>query len=129
MRSVLALLVGLFLLGNGGFMLLAPADWYAAVPGVAETGPLNPHFVRDIGAAYLACAGAGLWLAADRRAWPAALAAAGFLGLHGLIHLGEWLGGHGLGHLATDLPGIWQPPLALIWLGWPRRATQGNPTC
>ncbi len=124
MRVAVTLLVGLFLVGNGGFMLLAPAIWYETVPGVTGTGPLNVHFVRDIGAAYLVSGIAPLWLAADRRAWPAALIGAGFLGLHGMIHLVEWLGGHGHGHLATDLPGVWLPPLALLWLGWPRHATK-----
>jgi hypothetical protein len=34
-------------------MLLDPAGWYALAPRVPETGPLNPHFVRDIGCAYI----------------------------------------------------------------------------
>lgn len=120
MRTTLALLTGAFLLGNGGFMLLAPAGWYETVPGVTGTGPFNPHFVRDIGAAYLAAGGAALWAGLRPRARPAALAGAGFLGLHALIHLAEWAAGHGLGHLSTDVPGVLLPPLILLWLGWPR---------
>jgi hypothetical protein len=42
-------------------MLFDGATWYASVPGVVETGPYNPHFVQDIGAAFLV---AGLALAA-----------------------------------------------------------------
>ena len=44
--------------GNGLAMLFAGLWWYGVVPGVTATGPYNPHFVRDIGAAYLV-AGAG----------------------------------------------------------------------
>ena len=40
---------GLFLLGNGLFMLVAPTRWYYFVPGVTDPGAFNQHFVRDIG--------------------------------------------------------------------------------
>ena len=39
----------LFLSVNGLFMLVAPAVWYDAVPGVTDTGFFNQHFIRDIG--------------------------------------------------------------------------------
>jgi hypothetical protein len=45
----LAVLFGLGLAANGVFMLVAPGDWYFAVPGVTTTGPFNQHFLRDIG--------------------------------------------------------------------------------
>lgn len=50
-RVILSLIAfnGLFLLGNGLFMLLGPAQWYYVVPGVKETGSFNQHFIRDIG--------------------------------------------------------------------------------
>jgi hypothetical protein len=40
---------GLFLSGNGLFMLVAPLVWYDLVPGVTDTGFFNQHFIRDIG--------------------------------------------------------------------------------
>ena len=40
---------GLFLFGNGLFMLVVPSAWYHFVPGVTHTGPFNQHFIRDIG--------------------------------------------------------------------------------
>ena len=58
-QRLLAAVIGLVMAANGIAMLLAGPAWYAAVPGVTETGPFNPHFVKDIGAAYLT-AGAGL---------------------------------------------------------------------
>ncbi|MEO8115730.1 MAG: hypothetical protein ABI655_15180, partial [Phenylobacterium sp.] len=57
MTRIIAGALGLLLAANGLYMLFAPAPWYGAVPGVPSTGPFNPHFVRDIGAAYLTAAG------------------------------------------------------------------------
>jgi len=37
----LAALNGVFLFGNGLFMLLAPSAWYYFVPGVTHTGLFN----------------------------------------------------------------------------------------
>ena len=51
-RSIAAVLAVLTVL-NGLTMLLAGAAWYESVPGVSETGPYNPHFIEDIGAAFL----------------------------------------------------------------------------
>ena len=64
MRRLIAAILAIPTLINGLAMLVAGPFWYASVPGVTETGPFNPHFVQDIGVAFLA---AGLALAA--RAW------------------------------------------------------------
>jgi hypothetical protein len=89
MRIKFAWLFGIFSVANGLFMLLAPAAWYASIPGVPATGPLNEHFVRDIGGAYLMSGGALIWFALDPRAQPAAIATAAFFVLHALVHLGD----------------------------------------
>ena len=56
----------------------------------AHTGPLNNHFLGDVGAAYLT-AGVALLLAAYIEKWriPFSVSAALFLGLHSLIHITE----------------------------------------
>src|SRR5258708_6884626 len=90
-QRLLAVVVGLAMAANGVAMLLAGSAWYAAVPGVSETGPFNPHFVKDIGAAYFA-AGVGLaWFGwkATALARGTALAGGAFLGLHAAIPLPE----------------------------------------
>jgi len=46
---IMVALNGLFLFGNGLFMLVVPSAWYHFVPGVTHTGPFNQHFIRDIG--------------------------------------------------------------------------------
>ena len=53
MRRLIATILAIVTGANGLAMLLAGPSWYQAVPGVSETGPYNPHFVQDIGAAFL----------------------------------------------------------------------------
>ncbi len=103
---------------NGLVMLFVGRWWYGAVPGVTETGPFNPHFVKDIGAAYLVAGAAFAWLGGRPSpvARGAAAAAAGFLGLHGAIHLVEAAGAPtGLADLARDFPGVILPALLAGW--------------
>ncbi|WP_054309154.1 hypothetical protein [Mesorhizobium sp. 1M-11] len=91
MRTLL-ILIGLYQSANGVFMLGAPALWYATIPGVTETGPSNPHFIRDIGLAFIA-AGVGLFLGAFKSDRRTVLVASIFLGGHALLHLAELLHG------------------------------------
>jgi uncharacterized protein YjeT (DUF2065 family) len=122
MRYWLKFVFGALLVANGLVMLAVPATWYGAVPGVPATGPLNHHFVRDIGAAYFA-AGAGLvWFAAKPAARPAAAIAAVFLGVHALIHFTDLLfGREPWSSVPLDLPLIYLPPAFAAWLVWGRR--------
>jgi hypothetical protein len=71
---MVAWILGIGLLANGLTMLAVPAVWYAWVPGISETGAFNPHFIRDIGAAYLMVGTALPWFAVYEAAWPAAWA-------------------------------------------------------
>lgn len=90
-RTIL-LLLGLLHLANGLWMLAAPEAWYAAVPGVVMTGPINHHFIQDVGLAFMA-SGAGLALGFRPGLVPAALALAGATWpmLHALLHIWGWL--------------------------------------
>ena len=122
MRRVVALILGIGLAANGLIMLAVPAGWYAMVPGVAESGPFNAHFVRDIGVAYLVAGTALAWFALDRAALPAALAGAAFLALHALVHLWDAAAGREHAHqLIVDLPSVFLPPALAILIVWPRR--------
>jgi len=84
------LILGLFHIANGVWMVLAPMSWYAAIPGVAASGPLNHHFVADIGLAFVA-SGAGLAIGARRGAAAFAMAGATWPVLHALLHIRGWL--------------------------------------
>lgn len=102
---------------NGAAMMLAPAWWYQLVLGVIETGPLNDHFVRDIGAAYLACALALGWAVRDPvRGFGVAVASATFLTLHAVIHLITPFCGTALPWplLARDFPGVFLPAIVSL---------------
>lgn len=119
-RGLTALLAAGLLL-NGLIMLAAPAAWYAGTPGVSGTGPLNSHFARDIGAAFLA-SGLGAAWAARYGQRGALLPAAVFLGLHAGAHLVEaLLAGHSHGGvLVVELAGIHLPAMIAIALVLPR---------
>jgi hypothetical protein len=91
-------LLGLFHLANGLHMLFAPEAWYGALPGVADTGPMNHHFIQDVGLAFVA-SGLALLLGtrAGRTAATLALAGATWPALHALLHVWGWID-HGTPH-------------------------------
>jgi hypothetical protein len=91
----LAVLLGLAALANGAFMLIAPENWYFAVPGVTTTGPFNQHFVRDIGLVFLFLGTAFLLGAAQPRLRVFLWAAPSI-----------WLAGHALFHFWEVAVGI-----------------------
>lgn len=76
---------------NGLAMYTVPNDWFVTVPGVVDTGPFNGHFVRDVGAAYMAM-GAAVILAirVPQARLPLLLVASIFAGGHALRHVVEW---------------------------------------
>lgn len=116
----LVLLAALFALGNGLKMLVDPLGWYEMIGTVKATGPANGHFIRDIGLAFLLSAallgygGANLALR-----WGAALAGAGWLLAHGLLHVWEVLAGICSAIIFwQEAPGTLGPPLlALAGIG------------
>lgn len=118
MRRLLAAILAIPTLANGLVMLAAGSRWYETVPGVTDTGPFNPHFVQDIGLAFLM---SGLALAARAwkpRYWPAAVAGAGFLAAHALLHLVLIAGGHSH-HVASDLLAIVVPSALALYSAFP----------
>jgi hypothetical protein len=118
------------LLANGAAMLMAPSTWYETVPGLLCTGPLNTHFVRDIGCAY-AVAGLSVGWRARRslRGEGAAIAGATFLLLHALVHLAETIaGGHSWGRFLSDAPLVVLPACIALVLALPPRISLGTDT-
>ena len=123
--------VGLGLLGvlgigsvaNGAWMQLDAAGWFTRI--ASDVAPFNVHFVRDVGAAYLAT-GAALLAAALRPAWrvPLVATAAIFHGLHALGHLRETASGELTSfHWIEDLPGVYLPAIVMLalWVVYARR--------
>lgn len=121
---------GLSLSVNGLFMLVAPMTWYDIVPGVADTGFFNQHFVRDIGIIQLflgAAFGIGLFRPERRIGlWAAATA---WLTAHAIFHLWEVaVGICSPSAIPRDFPGVTLPAIIGIVLTlWAiRRARPGN---
>ena len=105
---------------NGLAMLFAGPTWYANVPGASGTGPFNPHFVQDIGGAFLVAGMALAVRAWQPRYWPAAVAGAGFLAAHALIHLVEIAGGHDH-HATFDLFAVVLPSAVALYSAFPNQ--------
>jgi len=123
------LILGAFHLANGVIMLLAPMAWYAAIPGVSATGPLNRHFIADIALAFVA-SGSGLILGARARPWAGAAAVAGgtWPALHALLHIVGWFA-HGLPTTAptivSELVGVVGIGILGVALAWARTQQGG----
>ena len=106
---------------NGAFMLIDGARWYDTVPGLAHTGPFNPHFVADIGAAYLVAGAALIARAWWPRYWPAAVAGAAFMGAHALIHVAD-LTLQPSGDPRVDVFLVIIPAALAVWAAFPGKA-------
>ena len=106
---------------NGAFMLIDGARWYDTVPGLAHTGPYNPHFVADIGAAYLVAGLALIARAWRPRYWPAAIAGAAFMVAHAMIHMLD-LTFERSGNPSVDIFLVILPSLLALWSALPARA-------
>jgi uncharacterized protein YjeT (DUF2065 family) len=126
MRAALIWIVNPVLVVNGVAMLGFPETWFGLVPSVADTGPFNPHFVRDVGSAYVVAGGGLIWFWLDKRARPAAVAGAAFLALHAFVHLWDAaVGRESLVHFLEDVPVVIVPGLLVFKLAR-RRPTSGE---
>jgi alkylhydroperoxidase/carboxymuconolactone decarboxylase family protein YurZ len=90
LAQVLVGSAALLALGNGLAMLADPFGWYEMVETVKATGPANAHFIRDIGLAYLLSATLLARCALSPAVhWRSGLFGAGWLALHGGLHIYE----------------------------------------
>ncbi len=128
MGRIVAAALAVVLAGNGLAMLFAGLWWYGAVPGVTATGPYNPHFVRDIGAAYLVTGLSAAWFAwKPREGWPALVAGTLFLVLHSAIHVFDaTCGTRPLQDVMRDFAGVYLPTLLALALV-ARKPAEGAP--
>ncbi|MBR0872860.1 hypothetical protein JQ633_21035 [Bradyrhizobium tropiciagri] len=123
MKRTIAGILAVFNFTNGLVMLTAGPRWWTLVPGAADTGPFNPHFVQDVGIAFMA-AGLGLAARAWRAAyWPAAAIGAAFLAGHGLLHLAMIVAGHHR-HAASDLMAVILPAALALYAALPTPGEQ-----
>ena len=119
-------LLGAGSLANGAWMLAAPTGWFVTVPAaVTDTGPVNEHFVHDLGLVFLIAGLAAFWCAAQKQRRTAVLLGLVlFFGGHALIHVAEIAGGRlPPSHWLIDAPLTFLPAilLAALWFA-PERA-------
>lgn len=127
MRKTLTWILAAVLVVNGLAMLLIPHTWYGMVPSVPPTGPFNPHFVRDVGIAYVVCGWALAWFALDPlRGAGAAIAAAVLQVAHAFLHVWDLLASRTtMNFFLQDVVLVIVPAVLMLWLAWPPRIGSG----
>ncbi|MGH9509746.1 MAG: hypothetical protein ACRD2M_07410 [Terriglobales bacterium] len=90
---------------NGLWMLAVPAHWFATIPGATDTGPLNPHLVRDYGICYLIVGAAIMTGLARGFPYGLHIAITAFFTGHALLHVADILAGRlATHHWTMDFP-------------------------
>lgn len=116
------IVLGFFAAGNltnAAWMLASPAHWYLNLPAnIPGSGPLNEHFVRDIGCIFFLL-GIALAIGTFVRAvrLPSMILASAYSLLHALVHVYD--SARGLfepGHWRVDVVPIYLTTLLLLWL-------------
>lgn len=129
LRGLLAVF-GLMSLGNGIYMLAAPDHWFHEMPAaIPDTGPMNAHFVRDVGVVY-ALSGLGLmWAAVNlARGYPVLVMVALFYAAHGALHVADIASGRlPADHWWIDFSGVFLPAIVLCAVAWPSLWKRLNP--
>jgi hypothetical protein len=119
-RTLIAWFYGIFGVGtlaNGLWMLISPFTWYTQLPAaVPDTGPINIHFVHDIGVMFSIAGAGAMWCAKNlERCAPVHVLVTGLVAGHALVHFAEILAGKlPPSHWLIDLPLVFVPALILL---------------
>jgi hypothetical protein len=109
--------LGIGTLANGLWMLFSPFTWYTNLPaGIPDTGPINFHFVHDIGVMFSVAGAGALWCAKNlERCAPVHFCVTGLFAGHALVHVAELISGRlPSSHWLTDAPLTFAPALILV---------------
>jgi hypothetical protein len=122
-------IAGLANTASGLWMLAAPGHWYFNIPaGVPDTGPMNEHFIRDIGCVFLVMGLALLAGAAKPTVRLAALVmVTAWHVMHSMVHVADTFAGRlEPAHWLIDTPGVYGPTVLLLVLTvlWARTAQE-----
>lgn len=121
LRGILVLF-GLMSLGNGIYMLVAPGHWFHEMPaGIPDTGPMNPHFVRDVGVVYVLSGGGLLWAAFNFvHGYSVVVMVTLFYAGHAALHVFDIVAGHlPAEHWVVDFIGVFFPAIVLCVIAAP----------
>ena len=102
---------------NGVWMLADPAGWFTGIPAaVPDTGPFNPHFVRDVGVAYTVCGIGFGWCAMHlEQALAVNVGITLFNAGHAITHVADIIEGRlPPAHWLIDTPAVFAPTIARI---------------
>ena len=111
--------LGAISVGNGIWMLLSASTWFSTMPVDAEdTGPLNPHFIHDVGLIYLLVGLGAFWCGYKlKNCIEVHLGITLLMTGHALIHVVEILTGTlPPSHSLVDFPLITLPAILLVGL-------------
>lgn len=123
MRKIVYVLACYFLL-TGLYLLIAPTHFYNNTPGVSLMGPLNLHFIRDVGFVFLA-SGGGMYWGVKNAIKSTAMLGASWPFLHALFHIQIWVGmrGFALDFITlADLVGVIIPGLLALYATYKMQA-------
>lgn len=117
-KSIYNILGGISL-GNGLWMLISASTWFNKMPvGAGDTGPLNSHFIHDVGLVYILVGIGAFWCGYKlKKCFEVHIGITLFMGGHALIHVGEILSGAlPTSHWLIDFPLVTFPAIILIGL-------------
>lgn len=112
-------ILGSICIGNALWMLFSASSWFQKMPIAAEdTGPLNTHFVHDVGWVYLLTGMGALWCAKQlNKCFQVHLGITLFLAGHACIHIFEILtGALPTSHWLIDFPLVTLPAILLLFI-------------
>ena len=128
--KVIYVVMGLGLFANGVYMFVASESWYhLKILGVEDTGPMNIHFIRDLGVVYAIVGFGLLWSSVNlARCQIVHIGVTMFLLGHALEHVLEILMGdlpHS--HWYIDAGGVFVPAALFTVLALPPVWARVNP--
>jgi hypothetical protein len=116
LKAIYTILGGISL-GNGLWMLVSASTWFKQMPvGAEDTGPLNHHFVHDVGLVYVLVGLGAFWCGHRlKNCMEVHLSITLFMAGHALIHVCEILTGNlATTHWLIDFPLVTFPAIVLI---------------
>jgi len=116
------LVLGIMMVTNSILMLVSSGTWFTLLPAALEdTGPLNRHFVHDVGLAYFTFGIGILWCSRHlKQSSPIFLGVTIFTVGHAISHIGEILYGQlPITHWYIDFPLVFLPAIVLGMIALP----------